>query len=296
MRSASASCARGRSRAAASVVSHPVAHRRAVRRADARHGRNARRPREPRRRRHDPAQRRVADHRPRRPSTHIDDPAGRSAPRRRAGRNDDDRTALRHDWRRGRAVDGSLRRGDATQTPATDTPRTTTPDRGSIDRNRGNNDSGLRRGDAPSGDATPKPAPGTDNWRGRAVGRHDDTSASPAPSGRLGQPRRAAPHHRRHRRRAHLPRRDAVRRLGHAPRVRLARLRPQQRALHASAARRTFFASAVAFGAVARRALVASAAVARQRIARVASRQRRRQVEEGLGLGGGMWGVGRVGV
>src|SRR5205085_2950423 len=88
-----------------------------------------------------------------------------------------------NEWRRGRAVDGNLRRGDAWQTPAADTSRTTTPDRGSIDRTRGNNDSGGRRGDAPSGDATPKAAPGADTgWRGRAVGRHDDAGASPAPS------------------------------------------------------------------------------------------------------------------
>jgi hypothetical protein len=93
-----------------------------------------------------------------------------------------------NDWRRGRAVDGSVRRGDASQTPAADTPRTTTPDRGGVDRNRGN-DSGLHRGDAPSGDATPKPAPSADSWRGRAVGRHEDTSASPAPSGGSGSSR-----------------------------------------------------------------------------------------------------------
>ena len=90
-----------------------------------------------------------------------------------------------NEWRRGRAVDGNLRRGDATQTPAADTPRTTTPDRGSIDRNRGNNDSGIRR-EPPSGDAASKPAAGTDTWRGRAVGRRDDTSASPTPSGSSG--------------------------------------------------------------------------------------------------------------
>src|SRR5438270_3976232 len=92
-----------------------------------------------------------------------------------------------NEWRRGRSVDGNLRRGDASQTPAADTPRTTSPDRGSVDRNKGNNDSGIRRGDAPSGDATPKAAPGADTgWRGRAVGRHDDTAASPAPSGTSG--------------------------------------------------------------------------------------------------------------
>ena len=56
-----------------------------------------------------------------------------------------------------------------------------------VERNRGNNDSGLRRGDVPAGgEATPRPAPGSDNWRGRAVGRRDDASASPAPSGTSG--------------------------------------------------------------------------------------------------------------
>ena len=83
-----------------------------------------------------------------------------------------------NEWRRGRAVDRGLHRGDATQAPATDTPHATTPDRGSVDRNRGNNnDSGLRRGDAPSTEVTPKPAPAADGWRGRAVGGHGDTSA-----------------------------------------------------------------------------------------------------------------------
>jgi hypothetical protein len=81
-----------------------------------------------------------------------------------------------NEWRRGRAVEGSFRRGDASQTPGADASHhDVTPDRGSIDRNRG---------DAPSADATPKPVDTT--WRGRAVGRHDDTSASPAPSGNSG--------------------------------------------------------------------------------------------------------------
>jgi hypothetical protein len=91
-----------------------------------------------------------------------------------------------NEWRRGRATDPGLHRGDASQTPAADTSHTTAPDRGSIDRNRGNNDSGLRRGDTPSTEVTPKPAPAADNWRGRAVGGHGDTSASPAPSGNSG--------------------------------------------------------------------------------------------------------------
>ncbi|HEV7427217.1 MAG TPA: DUF6600 domain-containing protein [Thermoanaerobaculia bacterium] len=94
-----------------------------------------------------------------------------------------------NEWRRGRAVDGNLRRGDASQTPSADTPRTTTPDRGTVDRNRGNNDNGVRRGDAPAGETTPKAAPGADGWRGRAVGRHDDTGAAPAPSGNSGSSR-----------------------------------------------------------------------------------------------------------
>jgi len=112
-------------------------------------------------------------------TTHADDPAtglrrgdapaGTTAP-----------NGTTNEWRRGRAADPGLRRGDASQTPSADTPRTTP------DRNRGNNDSGLRRGDAPSTEVTPKPAPAPDNWRGRAVGRHGDTSASPAPSGNSG--------------------------------------------------------------------------------------------------------------
>jgi hypothetical protein len=120
----------------------------------------------------------VRDGRP----VHTDDPAsglrrGGDAP------SGTTTTTTPNDWRRGRAVDGNLRRGDAPQTPAADTPRTITPDRGSIDRNRGNNDGGLRRGDAPSGDTTSKPATGADNWRGRAVGRRDDAGASASPSG-----------------------------------------------------------------------------------------------------------------
>jgi hypothetical protein len=115
---------------------------------------------------------------------HVDEPAAGlrrgDAP---AGTNTNGTT---NEWRRGRAVDGNLRRGDASPTPAADTPRTVTPERGSIDRNRGNNDSGVRRGDVPSGDSTAKPAPAADGWRGRAVGRRDQTSGSPAPSGSSG--------------------------------------------------------------------------------------------------------------
>lgn len=92
-----------------------------------------------------------------------------------------------NDWRRGRAVDSGLRRGDSSQTPAADTTRHGTPpaNGGTIDRGRDNNDGGLRRGDAPSGEAAPNPPARTDGWRGRAVGRHEDTSApsSPAPAG-----------------------------------------------------------------------------------------------------------------
>src|SRR3954471_11165826 len=117
-------------------------------------------------------------------STHSDDPA--SGLRRGDAPAGTTTVTTPNDWRRGRAVDGNLRRGDATQTPSTDAPRTITPDRGSIDRNRGNNDSGARRGDAPSVDTAPKAAPAPDPWRGRAVGRHDDTSASPSPSGNSG--------------------------------------------------------------------------------------------------------------
>jgi hypothetical protein len=116
----------------------------------------------------------VRDGRP----VHVDDPAtGLRRGDAPAGTTNTNGTT--NDWRRGRAVDGSVRRGDASQTPSADTPRTVTPDRGSIDRNKGNNN-------APSGDAAAKPATGSDTWRGRAVGRHDDTSASPAPSGNSG--------------------------------------------------------------------------------------------------------------
>jgi hypothetical protein len=116
---------------------------------------------------------------------HVDDPAiGLRRGDAPAGTTNTNGTT--NEWRRGRAVDGNLRRGDGSQTSSADTPRTVTPDRGSIDRNRGNNDSGVRRGDAPSGDSTAKPAPGADGWRGRAVGRREDTSASAPPSGASG--------------------------------------------------------------------------------------------------------------
>jgi hypothetical protein len=110
---------------------------------------------------------------------HADDPAtglrrGGDVP---AGTTNTNGTT--NEWRRGRAVDG-IRRGDASQSPGADASHhDMTPD-------RGNNDNGLRRGDAPSGEATPKPAAGADTWRGRAVGRHDDTSPSPAPSANSG--------------------------------------------------------------------------------------------------------------
>jgi FecR protein. len=86
-----------------------------------------------------------------------------------------------NDWRHGRAVDGAVHRGDATQTPATDTTRheAAPADRGS------NNGGAVRRGEAPSGEATSSSPARPDNWRGRAVGRHEDasTSSSPAPAG-----------------------------------------------------------------------------------------------------------------
>lgn len=91
-----------------------------------------------------------------------------------------------NDWRRGRAVDGNTHRGDASQTPAADTTRhdAAPADRGTNDRGR-NNDGGVRRGDSPSGETTPNPPAGSDSWRGRAVGRHEDVnvSSSPAPGG-----------------------------------------------------------------------------------------------------------------
>src|SRR4051812_3845096 len=116
-------------------------------------------------------------------TTHIDDPAGGL----RRGDAPSGTTVptgssngTTNEWRRGRAVDGGLRRGDASQTPSADTThRDTMP----IDRNRGNNDGGLRRGDTTSGsEAAPRTAPSGDNWRGRAVGRRDDGGASSAPS------------------------------------------------------------------------------------------------------------------
>jgi len=62
------------------------------------------------------------------------------------------------DWRRGRAVDGGLRRNDPTQTPAP----------------------------APAVESTPKPP---SDWRGRAVGRHEDGSPSPSPAPSTGSSR-----------------------------------------------------------------------------------------------------------
>jgi hypothetical protein len=61
-----------------------------------------------------------------------------------------------NDWRRGRAVDGNIHRGDGSQTPAA--------------------------GNAPpAAEAAPQPRP--DSWRGRAVRGHEDVAPSPAPSG-----------------------------------------------------------------------------------------------------------------
>jgi hypothetical protein len=70
-------------------------------------------------------------------------------------------TGNSNDWRRGRAVDGNTHRGDASQTPAVDTTHHDTP---------------------ASGEVTPVPAPRNDEWRGRAVGHHQDVSPAPAPS------------------------------------------------------------------------------------------------------------------
>jgi hypothetical protein len=71
-------------------------------------------------------------------------------------------TGSSNDWRRGRAVDGNAHRGDASQTPAVDATHHDTP---------------------ASGEVTPSPAPRPDDWRGRAVGHHQDVSPAPAPSG-----------------------------------------------------------------------------------------------------------------
>jgi hypothetical protein len=82
------------------------------------------------------------------------------------------------EWRRGRAVDGALRRGDGTQAPSPDaTRREPQPaDRGH------NNNSGVRRGDTPSTEVMPNNTqPSPENWRGRAVGRHQDSSGPSAP-------------------------------------------------------------------------------------------------------------------
>jgi hypothetical protein len=70
-------------------------------------------------------------------------------------------TGNSNDWRRGRAVDGNTHRGDASQTPAVDPTHHDTP---------------------ASGEVTPVPAPRNDEWRGRAVGHHQDVSPAPAPS------------------------------------------------------------------------------------------------------------------
>jgi len=79
------------------------------------------------------------------------------------------------DWRRGRAVDGNLRRGDSsqTQTPAPDTTR----------RDAAPSDTVRRGGETPTKEATPAPPAPSDNWRGRTIGRRDDSGSSSAPSG-----------------------------------------------------------------------------------------------------------------
>jgi hypothetical protein len=95
-----------------------------------------------------------------------------------------------NDWRRGRAVDSGSRPGNASQTPSPDAnKREVKPgDRGAIDKGRANgNDSGLRHGDTPtpppSNDVAPSvtPTPPSDNWRGRSVGRHENSSGPSSP-------------------------------------------------------------------------------------------------------------------
>jgi hypothetical protein len=70
-----------------------------------------------------------------------------------------------NEWRRGRAVDGSQHRGDASQTPAAGT---------------------THHDGAPANPVSPAGPAG--DWRGRAVGHHDDAgpAAAPAPTVRSG--------------------------------------------------------------------------------------------------------------
>ena len=82
-----------------------------------------------------------------------------------------------NDWRRGRAADGSAVRRDGTQSQSPDSTRRETQP---VDRGR-SNDGALRRGDAPSTEVMPSSQPSSDNWRGRAVGRHQDSSGPSAP-------------------------------------------------------------------------------------------------------------------
>ena len=86
------------------------------------------------------------------------------------------------------AVDGGPRPGDASQPPSPDaTPGHDPPITVRVDKGATNgNDSGLRHGDAPptpppSNVATPSPAPPSDSWRGRSVGRHENSSGPSAP-------------------------------------------------------------------------------------------------------------------
>jgi hypothetical protein len=81
------------------------------------------------------------------------------------------------DWRRGRAVDGSQHDGKGTQTPAPDPTR-----REGQPADRGHNNDSARHGDTPSTEVMPNNAqPQPENWRGRAVGRHQDSSGPSAP-------------------------------------------------------------------------------------------------------------------
>jgi len=91
-----------------------------------------------------------------------------------------------NDWRRGRAVDGGLRPGNGVQAPSPDANRREVQpgDRGAIDKGKTNgNDSGLRHDSPPSNVVAPNvtPVPPPDNWRGRAVGRHENSSGPSAP-------------------------------------------------------------------------------------------------------------------
>jgi hypothetical protein len=91
-----------------------------------------------------------------------------------------------NDWRRGRAVDSGPKLGNGSQSPSPDTNKreVLSGDRGAVDKGGAKgNDSGLRHDSPPSNDVAPSvtPAPPSDNWRGRAVGRHENSSGPSAP-------------------------------------------------------------------------------------------------------------------